>query len=362
MTAKPLDALTEEFRIARPGRVKALGGVMLDVTAEHLQSCVDCLAHMVAEATAAQGEPTYPVGKIDHIDTPNTPVLGEFRSLRIDPSSGWLIGAFRWNSAELMEWAHTRLGRAVSMEIDFNVEVYGKPFSARLVDVALLPAEALPAMPGAGTMRAVASATDTGFRVRLTCGEDDEELSAPAASTTEEGETMDEEMKATLAQLTEAMGGLASGLAALTAKVDALAEKPAPEPEPEKPEPVAEDMAAKAAAEAASLSGFTAALSAATTAGKVTVGEAEDLTALAATLPIEGRAKLAASLEKRALPVTPEALKNQPAALVGDANAAAIGEHIRAKLSADPGDYTGAVLAVRKEHPELFKGATEGVK
>ena len=350
------DMLTEEFRIARPGRVKALGGVMLDVTAEHLQACVDCLAHMVASAEAAQGAPTYPVGKIDHIDTPDTPILGEFRSLRIDPATGWMIGSFRWASPELMEWGHAHLGRAVSMEIDFNVEVYGKQFAARLVDVALLPAEALPAMPGAGSMRAVASAATAGLRVRLTCGEDEEE--SAAASTTEEGETMDEEMKAALAQLGEALSGISAGLTALAAKVDAL--KPA---EPAGPvEPPVEDMAAKAAADAASLSGFTAALAAATTAGKVTVGEAEDLTALAATLPIDGRAKLAASFEKRALPVTPEALKNTPAPLVGDEKAAEVQKHIRAKLAAEPGDYTRAVLAVRREHPELFAGAAEEVK
>lgn len=351
------NVLTEEYRIARPGRVKALGGVMLDVTAEHLQSCVDCLAHMVAEADAAQGAPTYPVGKIDHIDTPDTPILGEFRSLRIDPATGWMIGSFRWASPELMEWGHSRLGRAVSMEIDFNVEVYGKQFAARLVDVALLPAEALPAMPGAGSMRAVASATETGYRVRLTCGEDEEEASA-AASTTEEGETMDEEMKAALAQLGEALSGISAGLTALAAKVDAL--KPAEPAEPA--EPPVEDMAAKAAADTASLAEFTGKLTAATAAGKVTVGEAEDLAALAATMPIEGRAKLAASFEKRGIPATPEALKNQPAPLDGEAKAVEIQKHIRAKLSAEPGDYTRAVLAVRREHPELFAGAAEEVK
>jgi hypothetical protein len=170
---------------------------------------------------------------------------------------------------------------------------------------------------------------------------------------------MDEEMKAAMAQLGEALSGISAGLAALAAKVDAL--KPAEPAEPA--EPPVEDMAAKAAADTASLAEFTAALSAATTAGRVTVGEAEDLAALAATMPIEGRAKLAASFGKRGTPaVPPENLKNQPAPLTGEAKAAEIQKHIRAKLSAEPGDYTRAVLAVRREHPELFAGAAEEVK
>jgi hypothetical protein len=350
--------LTEEYRIARPGRVKALGGVMLDVTAAHLQSCVDCLAHMVAQATAAQGAPTYPVGKIDHIDTPDTPILGDFRSLRIDPATGWMIGSFRWASPELMEWGHSRLGRAVSMEIDFNVEVYGKQFAARLVDVALLPAEALPAMPGAGSMRAVASAATAGLRVRLTCGEDDEKASS-AATTTEEGEIMDEATKAAIAQINEALSGISAAVTALASKVDAMTTRD--ETEMQAREAAAKEAAT--AADAASLEAFTAALSAATTAGTVTQGEGEELAALAATLPIEGRAKLAASFGKRGTPaVPPENLKNQPAPLVGEAKAAEIQKHIRAKLSAEPGDYTRAVLAVRREHPELFAGAAEEVK
>lgn len=169
---------------------------------------------------------------------------------------------------------------------------------------------------------------------------------------------MDEEMKAALAQLGEALSGISAGLTALAAKVDAL--KPAEPAEPA--EPPVEDMAAKAAADTASLAEFTGKLTAATTAGKVTVGEAEDLAALAATMPIEGRAKLAASFEKRGIPATPEALKNQPAPLDGEAKAQAKAELIGAKLAADPSDYQRAYLAAKRERPELFAAATEEVK
>lgn len=347
--------LIERFRIAKPGRVKALGGVYLDITAEHLAGAVACFEHIVASAQAAGGTPSYPVGKVGHINTPNTPILGEFRVLAIEPD-GWLCGDFAWNDAETMEAGHTHLSRAVSMEMDFDVEVYGKPFAARLVDVALLPAEALPATPGAGSMRAVASAAEAGLRVRFACGEpepDEESDAQAAASTTDEESTMDEATKAAFAQMSEALAGIASAVTALTAKVDALGAKD----EAAAQAAEAAKTEAAAAADTASITAFTAALSAATAAGKVTQGEAEELTAVAQTMPIEGRAKLAASFDKRPIPGTVEKLPNgkEPVKLSAEEKGTATRELIRAKLALDPTDYSKAVRTAMKERPELFQ-------
>ena len=349
--------LIEEFRLARPMKVKTMSGT-IELTPMHLQGCIACLAHMIAAAEAAGGVPAYPVGKVDHIDTPNTPVLGEFRSLRLDPASGWLVGRFQWRDAETMQWGHDRGLSRCSIEIDFDQEIYGKQFAARLVSVALLPAESVPAMPGAGSMRAVASAPVTGLRVRLTCGdgEPDEERLASADTNETESKDMDEKLAAMLQQLSEGMATIGAGLTALTSKIDALAEK----------DKAAEEAAtaaateAAAAAETASLAEFGAKLAAATTAGKVTQGEAEELTEVAQALPIEGRAKLAASLEKRPVIGTPpEKMPDGKAKLMADERAAEAQKLVRAKLAADPTNYTAAVLAAKKERPELFAAETE---
>lgn len=350
--------LIEEFRLARPMTVKAMTGT-LTLTPEHLAGAVACFDHMVAAALEAGGVPAYPVAKIDHIDTPNTPVVGEFRKLRVDPVTGWLMGALQWRDAETMQWGHDRGLSRCSIEIDFDQEVYGKTFASRLVDVALLPAEQVPAMPGAGSMRAVAAAPTAGIRVRLTCGTEDEPDGARAGADTDNNGTeseMDEKLAAVLQQLTEGIATIGAGLTALTAKIDAMTAK----------ETAAEEAATAAATEAAaaantaSLAEFGAKLAAATTAGKVTQGEAEELTEVAQALPIEGRAKLAASLEKRPVIGTPpEKMPDGKAKLTADERAAEAQKLVRAKLAADPTNYTAAVLAAKKERPELFEAAEE---
>lgn len=164
---------------------------------------------------------------------------------------------------------------------------------------------------------------------------------------------MDEKVQAAFAQVSEALAGIASSLTALTAKVDAITAANTEEMKAKE----AAATAAAATADAASLASFTAALSAATTAGKVTQGEAEELTAVAKALPVDGRAKLAASLEKRTAPGNPpEKLPNgkEPVKMSAEEKGAETQKLIRAKLSTDPSNYVKAVEAARKERPELF--------
>lgn len=170
---------------------------------------------------------------------------------------------------------------------------------------------------------------------------------------------MDEKIQAAFAQMSEALAGIASSLTALTAKVDTIT---AANTEEMKAKQAAASEAAKAA-DAASLESFTAALSAATTAGTVTQGEGEELAELARTMPIDGRAKLAASFGKRTAPAAPPEKivdKGAPVKLSAEEKADAAQKLIRAKLSADPGDYGKAVKAAKAEKPELF--AVEEVK
>ena len=342
-------SLLEEYRLARPSTVKAMTGP-LTVTAEHLQACVDCQAHIIASAEAAGGTPDYVVGKVDHIDTPNTPILGKFKSYRIEPSTGWLMGMFEWTDAETMAWGHTHLSRTCSIEIDYDQEVYDKKFAARLVAVALLPAETLPAMPGAGSTRAVASAASTaGLRVRLTCGDDDPKQASTTDTNTEE-KTM-EEMKAAIAQLTEGLAATNARLAELGTKLEGVT---AAKSEAD----AAVATAAAATADAASLTDFGAKLAAAVTDGKVTQGEAETLTAVAQAIPVESRAKLAASFDARPKPEAgKEKLVNvEPTKKLSvEEKAVECQKAIRAKLAANKGtDYAAAVRAAQAEHPEMF--------
>jgi hypothetical protein len=339
----------EVFRIIRTGTFQALTGPVV-VTAEHLAGIVAAFDHLVSAAREAGGEPAFPAAKVDHIDTPATPVAGLVKAVWTD--GDWLMGEVAWTDQALARQALTGGLSRVSAEIDYDVTVYGEAFPARLVSLALLPAETLPAVPGAGVVRVVASTGDmASMRVRLTCGDDEDETSKAAA--TEQENIMEEKILAALAGLTEGLAGVQTTLTALAGKLDGAAAKDAEAA-----------TAAAAAADAASLTAFGAKLSAAVTEGKVTQGEAEELTAVAQALPVDGRAKLAASLEKRPVAGIPaEKLPNSAPAV--KLSAEEKGERaqalIRAKLAADPGNYAGAVTAAMREKPELF-AAEEEVK
>lgn len=355
----------EVFRIAKAGKYQAMTGEVV-LTPEHLTGIVDCFAWMVKKAKAAGGEPAYPVGKVDHIDTPATRAVGVFRDLWVD-AKGWLSGELIPTDEELAGHIATGALKNVSAEIDFDVEVYGKKFPARLVAVALLPAEAYPAIPGAGSVRVVASGDDKAserVRILLASREDEPERG--------DGENM-EKLEAMLQQILEGLSSMASGLTALTAKLDALAESqqsappaaPAEDTQPDKvniatpaDEPAEDELCSDTDKNeaASSLAAFRAAIAETVKRGAMTRGEAEEMTRLGSALPAKARVALAATFAKRPVPAATEKIPNASAKpeMTAEEKQAKAQELVLAKLREKPNDYARAVLAAKREAPELF--------
>ncbi len=340
----------EVFRVLRVGSFEASTGPIV-ITSEHLDAAVAAFNRVVAEATANGGEPPYPPVKVDHIDLPATRAAGLVKALWRE--GDWLMGEVGWSDAELAAQVATGGLSRASAEVDFDVEVYGEPFAARLVSLALLPGETLPAIAGAGTVRVVASAGQSSMRVRLTCEDEPERRAASAADETNPGGNMEEKLAAMLQQITEGLASLATTVNGLVAKVDSLISQREADAKAAKAE------AEEKKAEETDLAAFAAKLKAAQDSGRVTEGEAAELTEVAKVLPRDGRARLAATLEKRpAAETLAEKISNGKA---GEAlrraaeKTAAAHDLIRAKLAATPGcSYPAAVLAARAEKPELF--------